>query len=109
MIGRAALTRPFIFLEAPWEAQHPGQALPFSGLDYAQIWRRLGFYVAAEQDGQAVRQEILLRKYLIELAAGFPGAASLRQRLSTAAHSAQEVLHLGEAYFTQLQTLSRRG
>ena len=108
MIGRAALVRPFLFLEGPWLAQHPTGPLAFNGLDYAQIWRRLGFYVAIEQDGQAVRQEILLRKYLMELAAGFPGAASLRQRLGATPHTAEEVLHLGETYFTQLNTLCRR-
>lgn len=108
MIGRAALTRPFLFLEGPWQARHPGQTLPFTGTDYAEIWRRLGFYVAVEQAGQAVRQEILLRKYLMELAAGFPGASSLRQRLGAKAHTAAEVLGLGDAYFSQLQTLCRR-
>ena len=108
MIGRAALQRPFIFLEGSAMAAHPAQPLNFTGLDYAEIWRRLGFYVAIEQEGQAVRQEILLRKYLMELAAGFPGAASLRQRLGATPHTATEVLRLGESYFTQLGSLCRR-
>lgn len=108
MLGRGALARPFLFLEAYLAWRKKDKDIVFTAADYQEVFGRLAFYINEEHQGQASRIAVLLQKYLMEMSAGFPGASSLRQRLGASGRDPAAITRLGQNYFSDLGTLARR-
>lgn len=103
MLGRGPLRHPFIFLESYLEE---GEESPFGAHDYLEIIEVL-FELMKER---GIRDQILviqMRKHIMWLAAGFPGASQFRSELFTKATLEETLLH-SRHFFLSLGHLKKQ-
>lgn len=96
MIGRGALRNPLIFQECLGAVQ----ARP--GLERIRVLRRYHEILLETYDSR--RMNLMLRKYAVWMASGYPGAAVFRKTLFQTA-SAGEALELAEEFFEKAASL----
>jgi tRNA-dihydrouridine synthase B len=98
MLGRGPLRDPFIFLNA---FKEPEDNISFDGSDYWEIIQRL-FDYQLEYVWHEKTLSVQMRKFIVWMSAGFPGASHFRRDLFTF-KTTDEVMKQTESFFCDIK------